>query len=213
MKLNSKIKIHEATLIVNSGDGRIYCDTVLRSLDDRCLNEVVEDPQMVIISRDSSIPIKCGIWIENDEWYPIIKFKEDQKFTTIEDWIFYEQLEATPQEIIYINRQLDSCKQLAAIIEDMPSWDFEENKYIRMPKIDEIIVPDTSKYCFSKLKEPKEFGYLANSVIYVLDEKGLLIEKLNLPISYIVNFPEELIGKRVLIRSNRVIPESYRITV
>lgn len=120
MKINPKIDLgNMARIFVNGTDGYLYFDTALKAINDNCLDEILNNLSMIIFAKNDQIPVKCGIWIENNEWYPIIKFAANQKFCLIDgDWIFKEPLRGKPDEIKYIQDQLKSCKMLADVIEN-----------------------------------------------------------------------------------------------
>jgi len=127
MRINPKIDLgNMAQIFVNGTDGYLYFNIALRAINDNCLNEILNDTHsMHIFARNNQVPVKCGIWIENNEWYPIIKFSPDQKFCLIDgDWIFEEKLKGEPDEIEYIHNQLKSCMMLADIIENTAVMSF-----------------------------------------------------------------------------------------
>ena len=126
MRINPKMDLgNMAQIFVNGADGYLYSDTALRAINDNCMDEILDVPSMIIFAKNDQIPIKCGIWIENNEWYPIIRFSPDQKFCLIDgDWIFEEKLKGEPDEIEYIHNQLKSCMMLADIIENTTVMSF-----------------------------------------------------------------------------------------
>lgn len=110
---------NQSMIFANGADGYIYFDTVLKCLGDASLDEIINSLNMIVLAKDNRIQIRCAIWVENNEWHPIIKFSQDNKYYLLDDdWIFYQELKGNTEDVSYIKLQLECCKQLAEIIKD-----------------------------------------------------------------------------------------------
>lgn len=119
MKFNYKKDFgNQAMIFANGSDGYLYFDRILRILEDNSLDEIlnsISNDSMLVLAKNNQIPLRCAIWVENNEWHPIIKFSPDVKYCVVDDdWIF--EIKGDHEE--YIESQLDCCKQLANIIKN-----------------------------------------------------------------------------------------------
>ena len=120
---------YNAMILYNSAVGEISCDSAYRMFElGEGINELFNEPGEygpgTLFMRNSGINEECGLWIENDQWYPIVKTKEDGLWMIMYYW-FWEG-----SEQIHKNEELshgyDICEKLMKIVREKLGGDTEE---------------------------------------------------------------------------------------
>ena len=83
---------NKAVIAINKND-TLYFDTAMRMLCDCSIDEIIksETPGIALCMHDDDFVDTCAIWIEDNEWFPIVKFSEEDKYYLLNDGDWYYQ--------------------------------------------------------------------------------------------------------------------------